>query len=154
MEEDISLVSAASHRDSPLSTANVDRVFHECLQGVELNADGSLPDTALIVAGVAHSVIFCRTNLAKNERMIGAMLDQLPIQFKVRDQGGDDGWSFLSACLDRDDNQWTTERLTVEKLIMLGIGTGQAKWFLPRELWALLPGGMPYVVVKVNAFTK
>ena len=39
--------------------------------------------------------------------------------------------------------------MTVESLLCLGIGLDLAEWCLPKEMWSLMPGGMPYVVVKV-----
>jgi hypothetical protein len=37
----------------------------------------------------------------------------------------------------------------MEALFCLGIGLELAEWCAPREAWAMFPGGMPYVVVKV-----
>jgi hypothetical protein len=37
----------------------------------------------------------------------------------------------------------------MEQLFQLGIGLGLAKWQLPPEMWGVLPGGMPYVVIEV-----
>jgi hypothetical protein len=37
---------------------------------------------------------------------------------------------------------------TMEQLILLGVGIGKVKSLMPREMWDVLPGGMPYYVVE------
>lgn len=49
-------------------------------------------------------------------------------------------------CLFRDGEQWGEHR-NIEQLLVLGIGTKQAKMLMPRDTWAALPGGMPYFMV-------
>jgi hypothetical protein len=55
--------------------------------------------------------------------------------------------SFLNACMDRHGNHWA-EHQTIDFLLCLGLATDQVAFCLPREIWAALPGGMPYFVVK------
>ena len=135
------------HRDSPLNPAHVAEVFAACMDGVIVDADGGLGDDCLSVQGIVHTAVFNRRQLAKHAVEIGAMLAQLPNEFMGHDAGGGGGWSFLNACQDRDGNQWTGLHLTMEQLVLLGIGTGQVAWCLPREMWKMLPGEMPYFVV-------
>jgi hypothetical protein len=39
----------------------------------------------------------------------------------------------------------------MEKLCILGLATNMMRWCAPRNLWAILPGGMPYLVVDTEA---
>lgn len=128
-------------RDSPLSPVNVENVFTACL------AENPDAHNAVTVQGIMHTAAFDRAQLADYHDHIAGMLDQLPSAFKRHDQGGGGGWSFLNACMDRDNNLWTGDHLTMEKLFLLGIATDQAQWCFPREMWDALPGSMPYVVV-------
>ena len=83
-------------------------------------------------------------NVTGHEEEIGTMLADLPEEFQARGGGG---WSFLNACDTKNGEQWTGMHSTMERLFMLGIAVGKARWLLPREMWGALPGGMPYVSV-------
>ena len=72
------------------------------------------------------------------------MLENLPLDFQENSGGG---MSFLKACDDQEGNQWTGLHRRMEELFVLGTGLGKVKCLMPRELWAALPGGMPYYVV-------
>lgn len=134
--------AVGSHRDSPLNPTHVEQVFNACL------ANGAKSHPTITVVGIAHTAHFAQDKLTAHHEEIAGMLAQLPNQFVSHDAGGGGGWSFLNACMDRDARQWTGLHLTIEKLVLLGIGTGQVEWCLPREMWKVLPGEMPYFVVK------
>ena len=85
-----------------------------------------------------------RVALERNRRDIDALLDQLPEPFH-QDTGG--GWSFLNMCDDKDGNQWTGLHLVQEKLVVLGRGVDRIHFLLPRELWPVLPGSVPYIMI-------
>jgi hypothetical protein len=72
------------------------------------------------------------------------MLSDLPDEFQA---SGGGGWSFLNACMTKTGEQWTGMHPTMDKLFMLGIAAGKARWLMPRDMWSVLPGGMPYVSV-------
>lgn len=110
--------------------------------------DGEDTSNPAIAEGVMRKFGFHRERLANHKEEIAQMLDCLPDQFRL-DKGG--GWSFLNACTTKDGDQWGEHR-DVEQLLVLGIATEQAKILLPREMWNVLPGGMPYfaVVSKAN----
>ena len=133
----------SEYRDSPLSAARVEEVFADCL------AAGEQSHPTITVQGIVHTAHFEMAALDRYKAEIGAMLAQLPTEFRLPQDGGGGGWSFLNACNDRDGHQWTGLHRTMEQLFLLGIGTGQADWCMPREMWEVLPGGMPYVVVTV-----
>lgn len=120
-----------------LTAQNVEQLFAEC----------TCPD------GESVEGVVIRINLKTSGREveIGELLSQLPDEFHI-DKGG--GWSFLNACNDRDGEQWTGFHATMEKLLMLGIASGQARILLPREMWDVLPGGMPYFAVTLQGHDR
>ena len=50
----------------------------------------------------------------------------------------------------KSGEQWG-EHMNIEQLLALGIATGQAGYPMPKEMWKMLPGGMPYFTVKVRS---
>lgn len=80
---------------------------------------------------------------------IKEMLLELPNEFM---QSGGGGWSFLNACLTKDGIQWTDFHERMEQLFAMGNALGLSEYMMPREMWAYLPGGMPYIVVKDKTF--
>jgi len=113
-----------------ISSQRVEELFKECLSENGRVIQGVIADFSMDVTG--------------HEDEIGEMLEHLPDNF-MASKGG--GWSFLNACMDREDNQWTGLHYVMEQLFVLGIAAERAKWVLPRDMWEVLPGGMPYVVI-------
>ena len=116
-----------------LTAENVTNLFAKCCMD-HLNSQ--------MVEGIISKA---HLNTAGHESEIADMLHQLPTQFQQH-QGG--GWTFLNACQRSDGELWTGLQSTVEKLVMLGIATGKVKIQFPREIWDVLPGGVPYFVVE------
>jgi predicted nucleic acid binding AN1-type Zn finger protein len=73
------------------------------------------------------------------------MLNQLPDNFKEETGGG---CSFLNACNNNKDEQWTGEHRRMEQLFTMGLGIGKVSCPLPKEMWQLVSGGMPYYMIK------
>ena len=124
-----------------LSAKNVNEVFMGCLF-----KDGEETDKAVIAEGIAATFGFHPKRLESHENEITEMLSYLPDNFHA-DKGG--GTSFLDACMTENGDQWG-EHQSVEQLLALGIATKHPAWLLPRRMWDMLPGGMPYVVVRVS----
>ncbi len=122
-----------------LTSEKVEAIFMDCLF-----RDGEDTSNHIAVEGVVHNVGFHPERLESHRAEIEAMLDELPEMFHEKSGGG---WSFLNACNDKHDNQWTDFHMRMEQLFQLGGGIGRVKSLLPREAWAMLPGGMPYYVV-------
>ena len=122
-----------------LSPDRVEAVFADCLL-----REGETAEAGVAAAGVVHATLLHRGRLSGHSGEVRAMLGELPEQFHA---GTGDGWSFLNACYDRHGEQWTGLHATMERLFQLGEGLGLVKSLLPRELWGVLPGGMPYYVV-------
>lgn len=122
-----------------LTSQAVDDLMRRCLWFAGTQSDGMIN-----VEGIKANYAFSTSRIAEHADEIGALLAELPDEFHA-DKGG--GWSFLNACNDRHDNQWTGLHSQMEKLFALGIAAGKARWSLPRELWSACRGEMPYVTV-------
>lgn len=49
-------------------------------------------------------------------------------------------------CLDKKHETWTGSHDTMQKLFLLAHGVGKASFALPRDLWNVFPGGVPYII--------
>jgi hypothetical protein len=125
-----------------LTADNVSATWARCLASRKdlIDVDGIVSITGML-PGIHFA--FDKKLLAMHEADIASLLDQLPVEFK---KSGGGGWSFLNACMDKDDHQWG-EQSNVEQLVALGIAIGKARYMLPREMWLALPGGVPYFVI-------
>lgn len=126
-----------------LTAANVDTVMRDCLFFAEEAPNNQVPPDAVVVHGIIRSFGFHPGRLESHRENVRSMLMELPPEF-LASRGG--GMSFLNACMTRTGKHWG-EHSNMECLFVLGIGLGLAKWCLPREMWGVMPGGMPYVVV-------
>jgi hypothetical protein len=88
--------------------------------------------------------IFSREKIEPYQDEIFEMLKCLPDNF-MQSKGG--GWSFLNACQDNKGNQWTGSQRYMEQLFLLGMAIGKVNLLMPREMWKVLPGGVPYYSV-------
>lgn len=122
-----------------LNSENVTKIFTDCLYN-----EGENTNDRIECDGVMSKVGFKPQEIQKYTNDIYDMLKQLPEEF-MREIGG--GYSFLMACNDKDGNQWTGLHQVMEQLFLLGIAIGKVECLMPKELWSILPGGMPYYVV-------
>lgn len=79
--------------------------------------------------------------LEEKRELVTALLAELPAKFK-------EGYTFLNFCTTKDGEQWTGEHRVCEQLIVMAIGLDLMKYCMPREMWAILPGGVPYIMIK------
>lgn len=124
-----------------LNPQRVEEIFLDCLF-----RDGEDTSSHVKAEGIMANVGFHPERLEKHREEIEAMLTELPDEFR---ESGGGGWSFLNACMDRHGNQWTGVHQTMDQLFTLGIAIEKVSFQLPREMWNVLPGGMPYLVVKI-----
>jgi hypothetical protein len=103
----------------------------------------------LLVDGILNPFAFSPERIDEHYPEITKFLDSLPEAFQEKTGGG---WSFLNAFTDKDGNQWTGLHRTMDFLFCLGMAAGRVKSCVPRELWTILPGGMPYYVVTAERF--
>jgi len=118
----------------------IDNIFDDCLY-----EDGEPTDGYIPVDGVFNKFGLHPDRLEGHREEVREALLNLPSEFM---ESGGGGMSFLRACLDKDGNQWTSEHIHIEQLMCLGIGLDIVRFCLPREVWGVLPGGLPYFVVK------
>ncbi len=123
---------------SALTAKNVNDVFMDCLF-----QSGEDTSRAILAEGVVHKFGFNPDRLEAHKTEIREMLECLPDEFQA-DKGG--GTSFMNACITKDGDQWGGHS-DIEKLLVLGIATKQAEILMPRDMWNILPGGMPYIGV-------
>jgi len=123
-----------------LTADNVEKIFMDCLFTKDED-----PSAAVKVEGIVSNFGFHPDRLKSHEEDIYSMLKELPKEFQK--DGGDGGWSFLNACNDKDGGQWTGLHQKMEQLFVLGIAIGKARWCMPKNMWKMFPGGMPYVTV-------
>jgi len=126
----------------------VNAVFVDCFYKTEeLEGVKGFPDGAVIVDGIQGKFGFHPGRLKEYEPKVKAWLKALPHQFR---QNGGGGWSFLNACNQDNGVQWTGFQQRMDQLFCLAMGLGLAKHQFPREMWPVLPGGVPYYVIFVE----
>jgi len=129
-----------------LSAQEVGDTFKVCLFRKEEVANG-MPKPeheAIFVEGVTMKFGLHKERVNKRKDKIIGFLKELPEEFS---KGG--GWSFLNLCNDKDGQQWTGLHKVMQELVCLGIAIGKMKYTMPKDTWAALPGGMPYVTVSL-----
>lgn len=115
---------------------------------VEILTD-CLEESAAPIEAVMASYALSPAKLEKHRPEIEQMLGLLDDSF-MDDAGG--GMSFLNVCEDRQGNLWTGLHSTCEQLLALGQGLGLVTYPFAREMWDILPGSMPYVLVARSKF--
>ena len=122
-----------------INADRVNDVFRDCLFNKGEDTTGYK-----VADGITSKVGFHPERIEDHRIEIEKMLEQLPDEFQAS-MGG--GHSFLNACNDKNGNQWTRLHQRMEQLFQLGIGIDKVKCLMTREMWSILPGGMPYYVV-------
>lgn len=113
---------------------------------VETDEDGA-PVDAVRVKGIVHDYGFHPRRLEEQREKVIGWLEQLPLTFRTTAEGG--GCSFLNMPTLEDGTLWG-EQPDAGNLMCLGIGLGLVKIQLPREMWSVLPGGVPYLEIKLG----
>jgi hypothetical protein len=104
--------------------------------------DGDNTENGVLAKGILRDFMFHPDRLEAQRATVKAFLREIDPPFHQL-QGG--GWSFLNFCQSRD-GQWTGTQLHMEELMCLGVGLGFVEELpLPRDV---LPGGVPYIVIK------
>ncbi len=129
-----------------LTTKNVETIFLNSMFSDNEIVDGIIPDDAIKVEGITMNVGFKSTNLEAYRDDVKNMLLELPEPF-FKETGG--GWSFLNAIETKDGEQWAEHR-NLEQLVLLGIGLGYVTFLMPRNMWVMFPGGMPYFQIDLK----
>ena len=93
------------------------------------------------VEGITSMFGLQSQRLEEKRELVLALLAELPAEFK-------EGYTFLNFCTTKDGEQWTDEHRVCEQLIVMAIGLDLMSYCMPREMWAFLPGGVPYLIIK------
>ena len=119
----------------------VNDLIAECLNGEE--------EGALLIEGIVSNFGFNPDKIVAKKEDIAAILDEMPDEFHA-DSGG--GMSFLNLCMTKDGQQWA-EHPTMEALVVLAIAADIGSYAMPRDMWNILPGGVPYVTFDTRNVT-
>lgn len=135
---------AANHTPKEVEVVIVgpDKLTTDAVREILVACSGKEGD--LRVDGICGYFWFDREKLRENRQAIIDLLYELPTPFRMS-MGG--GWSFLQACYDRHGYHWA-EHPTMDALFCLGIAIDKAAYVLPRDMWTVFPGGMPYIYIK------
>lgn len=121
-------------------------------QAVERLFFSVLTDDGEIVEGITGKFMLNLEALASHREAVRAWVKQLPISFHRSKKGqkkaerGGDGFTFLALGQDNNAIQWTGEHRVMEFLYLLAAGLGMARFCMPRDMWSVMPGGVPYIV--------
>lgn len=126
-----------------LTSANVNAVLRDCLFKGEEVPDMNNPPPHVPVNGIMMNLAFHPERLESHREDVRSMLAQLDDAF-MHDKGG--GMSLLNMCVTKDGEQYGEHR-DADALYMLANGLGLAKFTMPREMWSILPGAVPYITV-------
>ena len=136
-----------------LTAKNVEDVMLDMLFKDEELAGSGLgdepPEGVVVVKAITSGFGFHPGRVKENKGKVIELIGQLDEKFLL---GSGDGYSFLALCEDKEGKQWTGEHRVMELLCVVAIAAGVAKWSMPRDLWAVLPGGMPYVTFSPEGF--
>ena len=122
-----------------LTGENVEKTFVECLF-----KEGEDTSKAIMAQGVTGQFGFNPDRLQEHKADIASLAKQLPDEFKTSGGGGS---SFLKACNNAKGEQWTGLQQFMELLLVMGIATGVITYPMSKEMWDVLPGGVPYFTV-------
>ena len=125
-----------------LTAANIKSVIHDCLFTADELANGT-PTDYVAAEGVMMQVGFHPGRLESHREDVRSMLGQLADDL-MHDKGG--GMSLMNMPFTKDGTQYGEQR-DADALYLLGSALGLAKYVLPRPMWSMFPGGMPYIVV-------
>lgn len=154
--------SAMTDTITKIDPERVEQILINCLFKDEELIDGQAPPDAHVYAeGVVNNFMFNPQRLEEHRGEVRAMLDLLPMQFRAEPEGGGGGWSFLNGCVQRVVDQpdipfeqypqWTGLQARVDQLFSLGMALGYVTNQMPRALWSVLPGGVPYYTISIDS---
>lgn len=135
---------------SELSRSNIERIILASLflpEELPPNpTKENLPKDAIIVEGIMNEFVFNPKRIEEHREDVKGMLAQLGDEF-MKDGGG--GMSLMQMVADKHGNLYG-EQQTADLLYVLGNALGYADWIVPRSMWAILPGHMPYIVIDLD----
>jgi hypothetical protein len=122
----------------------VKNIFMDCLYKDDEVINGVPVVEPIKVEGIINNIGFHPDRIEKHRNDIIKELKGFPDEFYDNTGGG---WTFLNFCQTKDGVQWG-EHINMEQLMLLGMAIGHVKYLMPKEIWKVLPGSMPYIVIK------
>lgn len=99
----------------------------------------------VVAEGVRVRIGFHPERIRQAKDEISAMIDSLDPSIDT-----DEGISFLNICQDKNGNLWTGLHQICDELVTMGIALELLEYVLPRDLWMLMPGGVPAVRKRIK----
>ena len=126
----------------------VSEILNDCLYtDAELGAEQEVPADSLIGDGIIRKFAFHPSRLEARREDVRSLLNQMSDEFHVGKGGG---MSLLRMCIANDGSHWG-EQLDCGNLVALGTALRMASLPFPREMWDILPGNLPYVLIDARA---
>lgn len=123
-----------------IDTERLHEIFTDCLfQSDEIAADGIPLVPPKIIQGITRQYGLYPERYKKYKDELVSMLEELPDAFKC-------GISFLQMPFDKNEDQWG-EHINCEQLVVLGIANDLIMYPFPKDMWEVLPGGLPYIKI-------
>ena len=126
-----------------LTAENVSKLYIKCMYKEEIKSEQDIPHGSIIVEGIKNTGVFDPKNVEANKEDIKDLLTQIHEDFASKESGGT---SFLNLPVSENGGTWG-EHMNAEQLMLIGIASGYMRYLVPPDGWAILPGGMPYLVV-------
>lgn len=126
-------------KEPRLSVKTVEQLFLDCLF-----KEGEPTEKHVVAKGLTVQVGFHPIRLESKRAEVRELLRELEPNFFP---GTGDGMSFLRMPFRKDQGHWGEHR-DCERLLLLALALGEASYLAPKEMWAMFPGGVPYVVFK------
>lgn len=124
-----------------IDPVEVSHIFKQCLyRDAELQED-CVPRDAIIIEGVTASFGLNPDRVQQHRVRIMEILGEVSPDFSDPKAGGT---SFLNLPMDKDGVQWG-EHKNAQELMVLGMAVDAFEYLGPKDMWAILPGGMPYL---------
>ena len=115
----------------------VSKAFQECL--FKEKEDTINP---VIVKGIRNNFEFHPKRLEEQRELVTVLVTELPEKLKKV------GYTFMSFCMNKNGEFWTDDYRVCEQLIVMAIGLDLMSYIMSSEMWAILPGGLHYIIVK------
>lgn len=133
-----------------LTSENVQKTLMDCFfteEEIQTLGEEELKKKAIMVEGITNIFGLNPDRLEQAVPTILEYVKQLHPNFMEEGEGG--GWSFLNLPFDKDGVQWG-EHMNAEQLYVLANAAGLAKFCMPRDMWKIFPGEMPYIVFRTE----
>ena len=126
-----------------ITASKISQALRESLFSDEEAANKDFVEQHVVkVEGIIRNYGFHKEKLETHRDVIVEAVKQLDPNFI------NNGYTFLNLPFDKDGNQWG-EQTNAEELYVMAAGLGIAEFCLPRDMWAILPGAVPYVNFKI-----